>query len=143
MGWIASDLYQEHNNPLIKVIHAAKGCNASMDFIADSISTNIEAFKRISTQMETEYKVARNRTYHQSAKTIHDVTTVLDTLEDIELFSKESVPAVEAKTKCCIDLLNDGVATLREGSRLRAIKLKNMNLDDSADIYNSLDPFSL
>ncbi|KAG0280266.1 hypothetical protein BGZ97_009440, partial [Linnemannia gamsii] len=51
-GWMATDMYQETNNYLLKAVFAAKGPNMSWDYLRDFVSTNIRAFQEIARMFE-------------------------------------------------------------------------------------------
>lgn len=49
---MATDMYQETNNYLLKAIFAAKGPNMSWEYLGDYVSTNIRAFQEITQMFE-------------------------------------------------------------------------------------------
>ncbi|KAF9092964.1 hypothetical protein BGX27_001693, partial [Mortierella sp. AM989] len=51
-GWMATDMYQETNNYLLKAIFTAKGPNMSWEYLKDYVSTNIRAFQEIARMFE-------------------------------------------------------------------------------------------
>ncbi|KAF9177079.1 hypothetical protein BGZ50_009236, partial [Haplosporangium sp. Z 11] len=50
--WMATDMYQETNNYLLKAVFAAKGPNMSWEYLRDYVSTNIRAFQEIARMFE-------------------------------------------------------------------------------------------
>lgn len=63
--WIPADLYQEHNNLLIKIIHSAKGSNMSWETLANKISTNVRLFSKIGSLVEGEFHTPHNGSFIQ------------------------------------------------------------------------------
>ncbi|KAI1314785.1 hypothetical protein EDD11_001713 [Mortierella claussenii] len=62
--WIPADLYQEHNNLLIKSNYAPKGSNKSWETLANKISANVRSFSKIAATMEVEFGSTYNSKYH-------------------------------------------------------------------------------
>jgi hypothetical protein len=62
--WIPADLYQEHNNLLIKTMYAPKGSNKSWETLANKISANVRSFSKIAATMEVEFGSTYNSRFH-------------------------------------------------------------------------------
>ncbi|KAF9342950.1 hypothetical protein BGX26_006523, partial [Mortierella sp. AD094] len=90
--WIPTDLYQEYNNLLTKIIYAAKGPNFSWEHLSSSISMNIRVFSEISKHMESQYETTENNTKHVSVSSAKSVAAILESLRDHGVLSAGTSP---------------------------------------------------
>ncbi|KAF9536338.1 hypothetical protein EC957_011323, partial [Mortierella hygrophila] len=81
-GWIPTDLYQEHNNRLIKAVYAAKGSNSSWDTLASSISVNIRTFSTIRKQFDECFNRPHNSSHHSTVSAEADIEILLQSLRE-------------------------------------------------------------
>ncbi|KAI1285145.1 hypothetical protein EDD11_000936, partial [Mortierella claussenii] len=109
--WIPADLYQEHNNLLTKVIHAAKGSNASWEMLAEAISTNIYTFSRIAFQLETQYNIPKNKSWHADVSYEADIERILTSLREHKILDL----ACQLQVQPVKDLIHDGTMNLNGG----------------------------
>ncbi|KAF9977406.1 hypothetical protein BGZ65_007410 [Modicella reniformis] len=89
-GWILADLYQEHNNLLTKTIHSAKGSNMSWETLATSISANIRTFSKVASQIESEYEISHNSSYHSVVSAEKDIRLIQTSLDDSNIFIRNA-----------------------------------------------------
>ncbi|KAG0012513.1 hypothetical protein BGZ82_002575, partial [Podila clonocystis] len=108
--WFPSDLYQEHNNLSIKVIHAAKGSSTPWEMLAKSVSTNIETFNEVAAQLESQYKIPKNRSKHKVVSADEDINKILRSLKEHGILEYECGP--KAATDPVSDLFEDGLVNL-------------------------------
>ncbi|KAG0340940.1 hypothetical protein BG005_003097, partial [Podila minutissima] len=87
-GWIPTDLYQEHNNRLIKAIYAAKGSNSSWDTLASSISVNIRTFSTIRKQFNECFNRPHNSSHHSTVSAEADIEILLSSLRDSNILGE-------------------------------------------------------
>ncbi|KAF9351207.1 hypothetical protein BGX26_010732 [Mortierella sp. AD094] len=91
-AWIPTDLYQEYNNLLTKIIYAAKGPNFAWEHLSSSISMNIRTFSEISKHTESQYEIPRNNTGHSSVSSEKSVASILNSLREYGISTKTQVP---------------------------------------------------
>ncbi|KAF9955597.1 hypothetical protein BGZ65_003287 [Modicella reniformis] len=135
--WIPTDLYQEHNNCLTKVIHAAKGSNATWDVSAQSISANIRTFQHIKSKIEDEYQIPYNDTRHQKVSATLDIERIARSIKENKILSREpfacqSLPTAEPVS----NLLVQGMIKLTEGGRIQGF----MDLQKNCSSILSQEP---
>lgn len=90
--WIPADLYQEHNNLLIKTIHSAKGSNMSWETLANKISTNVRLFSKIGSLVEGEFHTPHNSSFHSTVSAYSDITNIIESLRDYDILSNNPHP---------------------------------------------------
>ncbi|ORZ04325.1 hypothetical protein BCR41DRAFT_199438 [Lobosporangium transversale] len=76
--WIPTDLFQEHNNLLIKKIRKAKRSTWTKKH--GSMTTSIHSLGRMEDQMETSFGVPYSGTKHATKKADHDISEILVSL---------------------------------------------------------------
>jgi hypothetical protein len=88
-GWIPTDMYQEHNNKLIKAVYAAKGSNSSWDTLASSISVNIRTFSVIRKQFDECFNRSHNSGYHSTVSAEADIGMLLSSLRNGNILGED------------------------------------------------------
>ncbi|KAG0300064.1 hypothetical protein BGZ98_009516, partial [Dissophora globulifera] len=126
-SWLPADLYQEHNNLLIKTVHAAKGSNMSWEVLADSVSMNIHLFSKISQIVEAEYDALHyNSSYHSTVSAEADIGKIIASLREHNILAnaprkdQSDLPIVR-------DLIEEGMGKLAAGANGLADFLKRMD----------------
>jgi hypothetical protein len=119
--WIPTDLYQEHNNLLTKVVHAAKSSNLNWEILKTKISTNIRTFQDIARKVEKLFKAPHNGTNHSDPSAVADIDIIkgLCIQAGIFVYGNTSpgpvVPAVK-------DLLRVGLVNVTDNNRIADFK---------------------
>lgn len=90
--WIPADLYQEHNNLLIKTIHSAKGSNMSWETLANKISTNVRLFSKIGSLVESEFHTPHNSSFHSTVSAYSDITNIIESLRHYDILGNNLHP---------------------------------------------------
>ena len=122
--FIPTDLFQEHNNLLIKTIHSAKGSNASWKYLGDKISTNIFTFKAISAKVLNMFSTSYISGSHTSSSTSADIHKLMESIESHGIFGmerREEYDDVNAVT----DLYFEGTKKISESARIPSFKVSN------------------
>lgn len=88
-GWIPTDMYQEHNNRLIKAVYASKGSNSSWDTLASSVSVNIETFSVIRKQFDECFNRPHNSSYHSVVSAESDIELLMSALRDANILGED------------------------------------------------------
>ncbi|KAF9976059.1 hypothetical protein BGZ75_000347 [Mortierella antarctica] len=127
-GWIPADLYQEHNNLLIKNIHSPKGSNMSWQVMATTISTNIRLFSKIASTVEKEYAISFNSNYHSTMSAALDVSKIKKSLEHHNILCNRRHPH-DGDVKAVNDLIKEGTHELYAG-RFKKFVEKNVYVYD-------------
>ncbi|KAG0308049.1 hypothetical protein BGZ99_001291 [Dissophora globulifera] len=122
-GWIPADLYQEHNNLLTKNIHAAQGSNASWEYLAGSVSTNIRTFDHIATRFESQYNISYTGIRHADVSAEIDIKMILALIKENGIFSdlQPDEPHITDALPV-IDIFERGLHSLTEKDRLKKFK---------------------
>ncbi|KAF9344030.1 hypothetical protein BGX26_004888 [Mortierella sp. AD094] len=119
--WIPGDLFQEHNNHLIKKFWSGKGSNASWELL-NKVSPSIRAFSRISLQFEKQFKVTNNNSYHRSVDSEKDVNRIRSWLGEIGIFGQEV--SDDTGVEPVMDFIDEGIKDLIRGNRIRLFREK-------------------
>ena len=122
--WLPADLYQEHCNLLVKVIHAAKGCNSSWEFLAECVSPNIEVFSQVANKIHREFLVTHNSTHHHRHAAAGDIDRIVRSLQEYKIFESGSGPQLNKEESPVVDLLKTGIENL-ESERVARFKEKS------------------
>lgn len=142
-GWIPTDMYQEHNNKLIKAVYAAKGSNASWDTLASSISVNIRTFSVIKKQFENCFNRSHNSGHHSIVSAEADIEMILLSLRNAGIFG-ENVGTGDHDIEVALDkdLYASGLSFLSE-SRIDDFRKVGLSEDiDKVENEEQLeDPF--
>lgn len=93
-GWIPADLFQEHNNLLIKTIHSSKGSNMSWETLANKISTNVQLFSKIAEAVEGECEIPHNNAFHSTVSAYGDILIIAAALKDHDILGTNPQPDV-------------------------------------------------
>ncbi|KAF9895998.1 hypothetical protein BX616_008371, partial [Lobosporangium transversale] len=91
--WIPTDLYQEHNNLLIKKMHQARARAANWDVLDGSLSVNIHSLGQVGEQMGNAFDVSYAGTKHAVKPPSGDINEILATLKEFDnlsLYDKEN-----------------------------------------------------
>ncbi|KAF9537514.1 hypothetical protein EC957_008066, partial [Mortierella hygrophila] len=112
--WLATDMHQEHNNLLIKVIHAAKGGNLSWETLAEKIAAIIETFARTKKKFEAEFGLKHNNTRHGTVDSIDEINILMGALRDHDIFSVHPTRPNSKKAEPVVDLMEQGDDQLAE-----------------------------
>ncbi|CAO3568652.1 unnamed protein product [Mortierella alpina] len=75
-GWMATDMYQETNNYLLKAVFAAKGPNMSWEYLKDHVSTNIRANQEIARMFEQAVDAKFHNPFHVRTSSDEDLKKV-------------------------------------------------------------------
>jgi hypothetical protein len=118
--WIPTDLYQEHNNLLTKVVHAAKSSNLNWEILKKKISTNIRTFQDVARRMEKLFKAPHNTSNHSDPSSAADVDLIktLCTQAGIFTLGQESAAVVPAVR----DLVHEGLNNITDNNRIANFK---------------------
>lgn len=120
--WIPSDLYQEHNNLLIKQTHATVGNNKSA---ATYITPLIRMFRVIDNILGREFRLPANSKYHRITKMDEDIQIVMRSLKESNILTTTrhpsqhdahpfaQIPVVDMMTTGCNKLTNGGYKRFR------------------------------
>jgi hypothetical protein len=111
--WLPADLYQEHCNLLIKVIHAAKGSNSSWEFLAECVSPNIEVFDRVANKIHEEFKLSHNSTRHHKNAATGDINRIIQSLREYKIFELVPGPQLDKEVLPVVDLFKTGTENLQ------------------------------
>jgi hypothetical protein len=87
--FIPTDLYQEHNNRLLKDIHAANGSTATWNLTEKSISTNIHTFQKIKENMEVQFSTPKNKNHHEKRSPNRDIEVIMKSNAVHSILSKQ------------------------------------------------------
>ncbi|KAG0195881.1 hypothetical protein BGX28_000430, partial [Mortierella sp. GBA30] len=113
-GFIPADLYQEHNNLLVKNLHAPKGSNMSWDSMKDLYSANIRLFSKVGAKLESQYTIPVNNHYHTTKSAEHDIMRIKVSLIEHEILGSNPRPA-HLKVPLVQDLIKEGMKRLQDG----------------------------
>ncbi|KAG0041231.1 hypothetical protein BGZ83_002139 [Gryganskiella cystojenkinii] len=119
--WIPTDLYQEHNNLLTKVVHAAKSSNLNWEILKKKISTNVRTFQDIAAKMEKVFKTPHNGTNHSAPSSAADITMIKTLCIQSGIFTSgdKSPGLVVLAVK---DLLQAGLKNITDNKRIADFK---------------------
>ncbi|KAF9141508.1 hypothetical protein BGX20_007403, partial [Mortierella sp. AD010] len=130
--WLPTDLYQEHNNLLIKTIYGAKH-GVNWDVLRDLVSTNIETFSKISKKLAVEFAVPYNGISHSTVSRKEDIGDILVALNEANIFS--SLPGTVTDVELVTDLIEQGSINLHNGRIDAFIRKHSRGMgDDDEDI---------
>jgi hypothetical protein len=118
--WIPSDLYQEHNNLLIKQTHATVGNNKSA---ATYITPLIRLFRVIDNILGREFRLPANTKYHRITKMDEDIQIVTRSLQARSILTSTRCPSQHhahpfAQTTV-VDMMTTGCNKLANGGYKR------------------------
>ncbi|KAF9942261.1 hypothetical protein BGZ65_006496 [Modicella reniformis] len=123
--WIATDLFQEHINRLVKVIYADKGSNSIWGESTKSISSIVCTLQHIKSMVEKEYDISYGGIHHQKVSATGDIKKIMRSIKENMIFSKEQQnlprPSLVNPVK---NLYVEGLVSLTSG-KLQAFKSRN------------------
>ncbi|KAG0364184.1 hypothetical protein BGX24_004744, partial [Mortierella sp. AD032] len=119
--WIPSDLYQEHNNLLIKQTHATAGHNKSA---ATYITPLIRLFRVIDNILGREFRLPVNTKFHRITKMDEDIQIVMRSLREYNILTSgrlhqhqshpfAQITVIDMMTIGCNKLTNGGYNRFR------------------------------
>ena len=122
--WIPTDLYQEHNNLLTKVVHAAKSSNMSWDNLKTKISTNIRTFQDVAHKVEEVFKIPHNGVHHTAPSSEADVDIIkkMCVQAGIFTFCDMSLDFEVSTVRAVKDVLAEGRKNLTDKRRIAVFK---------------------
>ncbi|KAG0012791.1 hypothetical protein BGZ82_002424, partial [Podila clonocystis] len=106
--WMATDMYQETNNYLLKAIFAAKGPNMSWEYLRDYVSTNIRAFQEIAQMFERAVGARLHDPAHVRSSSEGDVYKVKNALQESGILTWEPSDDKRALPDLVVDLQCEG-----------------------------------
>ncbi|KAF9342097.1 hypothetical protein BGX26_008368, partial [Mortierella sp. AD094] len=124
-GWMATDMYQETNNYLLKAIFAAKGPNMSWEYLRDYVSTNIRAFQEIARMFERAVGAKFHDPTHVRSSE-HDVYRVKEALQESGILTWGPSDDKRALPDLVVDLQREGGDKMAGGA---LDKFLNSNID--------------
>ncbi|KFH61866.1 hypothetical protein MVEG_12295 [Podila verticillata NRRL 6337] len=113
--FIPTDLFQEHNNRLLKDLHAAKGSTATWGLTERSISTNIHTLQKIKKNMQRQFSTPKNKDHHEKVDATADVETIMRSNSVHSILSKE--PQNQQTTTRVKDLMEQGYIRIQKASK--------------------------
>ncbi|KAF9322135.1 hypothetical protein BG006_002474 [Podila minutissima] len=119
--WIPTDLYQEHNNLLTKVVHAAKSSNLNWDILKKKISTNIRTFQDVAHTIEKLFKAPHNGTNHSDPSASADINLIKTLCIQAGIF-KTGDNSVDPTVPAVKDLLQEGLKNVTDNNRIANFK---------------------
>ncbi|KAF9117910.1 hypothetical protein BGW39_001672 [Mortierella sp. 14UC] len=111
-AWVPADLYQEHTNLLTKVRYAGSGSNRSWKYLELSTSMNVRLYGEIQEKVEEEFGVTFNNNHHSTVSTKEDVSRIMASLKNKNIFRGSNRPTEEVHPVC--DLQETGMERLNE-----------------------------
>lgn len=120
--FIPADLYQEHNNRMIKESHLSSG-SASWEYSERAMSINIRSYQHIKSVVEEQYQISYSGTGHKKSPAILNIQRIVRSLKENQILSKEprscqKLSIIDPVT----DLLTQGLTNLSEGGRIQNFK---------------------
>jgi hypothetical protein len=91
-AWIPADLFQEHNNLLIKTVHSAKGSNMSWETLSNKISTNVHLFAETAALVEGEFDIPHNSNFHSTVSAYGDIKDIVESLRHYDILGANLHP---------------------------------------------------
>ncbi|KAF9199782.1 hypothetical protein BGZ59_003696 [Podila verticillata] len=128
--WMATDMYQENNNYLLKHVFAAKGSNMSWEHLKGSISTNIRTFSNVARMFQREVDSVYNSSAHTTTSIESDVRLVARNLK-YKLFCKPQQGN------------SDGVKSVIDLQAVGGLKMMASSIDSflrKQNRHNAVDP---
>ncbi|GJJ69365.1 hypothetical protein EMPS_01711 [Entomortierella parvispora] len=119
--WIPTDLYQEHNNLLTKIRHAAKSSNLNWGILEKKIAPNVRTFQEIARTVEKMFKTPHCGTNHSAPSSVADIDIIKQRCIEAGFFTHDDispdlvVPAVR-------DLLAEGRNNIVDKRRIAVFK---------------------
>ncbi|KAI1291236.1 hypothetical protein EDD11_009069 [Mortierella claussenii] len=122
--WIPTDLHQEHNNLLTKVVHAAKSSNLNWEILKTKISTNIRTFQNIASKVENVFKTPHSGTHHSAPSSTTDIDIIkrLCIQAGISMSGDISPDSVVLTVPAVKDVLTEGRRNLSDKGRIASFK---------------------
>ncbi|KAF9969072.1 hypothetical protein BGZ73_008743 [Actinomortierella ambigua] len=136
-GWMATDMYQETNNYLLKGVFATNASNMSWSYFKNKISPNIRIFSNIAHFFERGVGSNYNSFTHQKHYPIKDIELLKRTWKEQGMFCRN---ANESLTNA--DLVDDlqvlGAQKMMGGAIARFLRdedeLSDSDFEDTSDI---------
>lgn len=115
-SWLPSDLYQEHNNRMVKECIKRQGSNRSMDSLKNVTTPNIRTLDTIAENMDNDLGVPYNAGFHRTKSAENDIKSILDSLVENNILSgKDRLAIVERDVELVDNLLDVGITKLING----------------------------
>ncbi|KAF9914371.1 hypothetical protein FBU30_002591, partial [Linnemannia zychae] len=139
--FIPSDLYQEHNNRLIKQTHAVVGNSRSA---MDYITPNIRLFQEVASKVDKEFKLPKNSAFHRTTSIDNDVDCVMRSLMDHSILGANPKPIEHQEepysTIPVVDLMTEGIFKLVHGGYSKFIeRMEEEKLGETLAMDRDLD----
>ncbi|KAF9899058.1 hypothetical protein EC991_009686 [Linnemannia zychae] len=142
--WIPSDLYQEHNNLLIKRTHATVGFKwSTMDYITPLI----RLFHKIASIFDEQFELPEINQYHKIASRENDILDVANSLEEHEILAQELCPFKHqcgpmGSVSVVKDLMEEGLIKLVDrGYNNFLQRMEQQSTMDGAILEHDIDLF--
>lgn len=141
-GWIPTDMYQEHNNNLMKAVFNLKGSNSTWNTRESSISVNIRTFGTIRKQFDECFNRTHNSTFHSTVSAEEDINQLMSKYRQNNILGEDrSAGDPDLEITLDNDLFACGLAFLIE-SRIDSFKKTGTSDDDEDEEEDILeDPF--
>ncbi|KAF8924409.1 hypothetical protein BGZ47_004036, partial [Haplosporangium gracile] len=107
-GWMATDMYQETNNYLLKAIFAAKGPNMSWEYLRDYVSTNIRTFQEIARMFERAVGAKFHNPAHVRSNSEREVYIIKEALHESGILTWKPSNDKRALPDPVVDLQREG-----------------------------------
>ncbi|KAF9899125.1 hypothetical protein EC991_009576 [Linnemannia zychae] len=115
-GWMATDMYQETNNYLLKAIFAAKGPNMSWEYLRDYVSTNIRAFQEIARMFERAVGAKFHNPTHVRSTAADDVNKFKKAFEGSGILTWDPSDDKRPLPDLVVDLQREGGGKMAGGA---------------------------
>ncbi|KAF9084719.1 hypothetical protein BGX29_002411 [Mortierella sp. GBA35] len=142
--WIPSDLYQEHNNLLIKRTHATVGFKSSA---MDYITPLIRVFHKAANIFDEQFELPEVNPYHKVASRETDILDVVRSIQEYGILTQEPHPrqhqcGLMSNVGAVKDLMEEGVAKLVEGGYSRFLqRMEEQSTLEGATLEQDIDLF--
>ncbi|KAG0200566.1 hypothetical protein BGX28_006417, partial [Mortierella sp. GBA30] len=91
-SWIPADLYQEHNNHLIKNTYAVRGSSTPWTTLVKTVSASIRVFSKIGSCFERQYGIIGTSSFHKVKDAEMDISTLVDLLKRDDILGADPQP---------------------------------------------------
>ncbi|KAG0352206.1 hypothetical protein BGZ54_002902 [Gamsiella multidivaricata] len=139
-GWIPTDLYQEHNNLLIKVVHSARASSTPWETMSTKIAPNIEIFAEVKKIIPAMFKTPRNKNWHNPVSADIDINKVIVTLRESGIFeAKQGDDDLDCTmdTKPVRDLFDTGNENICSLKKFREFRARNQSSNNYPSHHTS------
>ncbi|KFH71184.1 hypothetical protein, variant [Podila verticillata NRRL 6337] len=136
-GWMATDMYQENNNYLLKVIFSAKGPNMSWEYLRDAISTNIRSFQEIARLFEREVGANYHNPAHKNSSAVLDIAKVKELFQDSGILCRGPSRDKRPLPGLVVDLQHEGGGKMAGGAIDKFLETKDEYDDEELEEIES------